>query len=210
MLGAISRALEERDQTQGHGARVTALAEPVARRLGWDTARLASLRFGAPLHDIGKVAIPDAILLKPGVLTPEEWGVMKTHTTVGAQMLTGSRSPILQLAEEIALYHHENWDGTGYTPGLAGEDIPLGGRIVTVADVFDALSHPRPYKRAWSVGECVGWMQTMRGTKFDPRVLDCLLAVLQTEDLTQLDAEADDASALPAVTAGTAESLPLL
>jgi putative two-component system response regulator len=147
------------------------------------------LRYAAPLHDIGKIALPDSILRKPEALSLDEWDVLKTHTTIGAQMFAGSRSPILQMAEEIALYHHENWDGTGYTPGLGGDDIPLVGRIVAVADVFDALTHERPYKAAWSVEETVDWMESMRGAKFDPKVLDALFAVLATQDLATLDPE---------------------
>ncbi|MHB1168523.1 MAG: HD domain-containing phosphohydrolase [Longimicrobiales bacterium] len=172
-----------------HVQRVGRTSALVGERLGMDADEVHRLRYAAPLHDIGKIAIPDSILLKPDALSLEEWDVLKTHTTVGAQMFTGSRSPILQMAEEIALYHHENFDGTGYTPGLGGEDIPLVGRIVAVADVFDALTHERPYKKAWSVDETVDWMEGNRGAKFDPRVLDALLAVLATQDLATLDPE---------------------
>ncbi len=172
-----------------HVQRVGRTSALVGERLGMDAADVHRLRYAAPLHDIGKIAIPDSILLKPDALSLDEWDVLKTHTTVGAQMFAGSRSPILQMAEEIALYHHENFDGTGYTPGLGGEDIPLVGRIVAVADVFDALTHERPYKAAWSVDETVDWMESNRGAKFDPRVLDALLAVLGTQDLATLDPE---------------------
>src|SRR5690606_11875884 len=115
------------------------------------------------LHDIGKIAIPDSILLKAGPLSPEELEIMKTHTTIGARLLSGSSSPTLQMAEEIALYHHENWDGSGYTPGLAGEAIPLAGRIVAVADVCDALLHDRPYKKAWHLDDAIAWIVEQKG-----------------------------------------------
>jgi putative two-component system response regulator len=159
-----------------HVQRVGCIAAVIARNLGLPEAQVELIRWAAPLHDIGKVAIPDGILLKPAPLTLEELDVMKSHTVIGARMLAGSRSPILQMAEEIALYHHENWDGTGYTPGLRGEDIPLSGRIVAVADVFDALTHSRPHKKAWTVPEAVDWIESMRARKFDPAVLDALFA----------------------------------
>jgi putative two-component system response regulator len=169
-----------------HVQRVGRTASILAGRLGLadETARL--IRHAAPLHDIGKTAIPDHILLKRDELSLEEWDLMKTHTTIGARMLTGSRSPILQMAEEIALYHHENWNGTGYTPGLAGEDIPLVARIVTVSDVFDALTHTRPHKPAWTTERSAEWIQSMRDSKFDARVVDALLDALMIEDLAAL------------------------
>jgi putative two-component system response regulator len=175
----LALAAELRDYRDGeHVQRVGMLSALVAERLGMPEAQIEVIRHAAPLHDIGKIAVPDAILLKNDALSLDEWDVMKTHTTMGAKMLAGSRSPILQLAEEIALYHHENWDGTGYTPGLSGEDIPIAGRIVAVADVFDALTHARPYKGPWPVAEAVEWMETMREQKFDPKALDALSAAL--------------------------------
>lgn len=186
-LEHLARAAEFRDDMTGqHTHRVGLVSAGIARVLGWDEDALGLIRNAAPLHDIGKIAIPDAILLKPESLSLEEWDVMKTHTTIGAQLLSGSRSPILQLAEEIALYHHEAWNGTGYTPGLEGEDIPLVGRIVAAADCFDALTHTRPYKQPWSTTEAIGWMEGMRGLRYDPRVFDCLIDVLATVDLDTL------------------------
>jgi putative two-component system response regulator len=179
----LAAACELRDyHDAAHVQRVGNLSALVAERLGLDPEEVELIRLAAPLHDIGKIAIPDAILLKPESLSLEEWDVMKTHTTIGAQLLSGSRSPILQLAEEIALYHHEAWNGTGYTPGLEGEDIPLVGRIVAAADCFDALTHTRPYKQPWSTTEAIGWMEGMRGLRYDPRVLDRLIDVLATVD----------------------------
>ncbi len=172
---------EYRDYEDGaHVQRVGQLSAAIAQNLDRPAAEVELLRYAAPLHDIGKIAIPDSILLKPGPLSLDELDVMKAHTTIGARMLAGSNSPILQMAEEIALYHHENWDGTGYTPGLRGEQIPLSGRIVSVADVFDALTHARPYKTAWTLDETLGWMQSMRDRKFDARVLDGLLRAAHT------------------------------
>jgi putative two-component system response regulator len=183
----LAAACELRDyHDAAHVQRVGNLSALVAERLGLDSEEVELIRLAAPLHDIGKIAIPDAILLKPESLSLEEWDVMKTHTTIGAQLLSGSRSPILQLAEEIALYHHEAWNGTGYTPGLEGEDIPLVGRIVAAADCFDALTHTRPYKQPWSTTEAIGWMEGMRGLRYDPRVFDCLIDVLATVDLNTL------------------------
>jgi putative two-component system response regulator len=179
----LAFAAELRDYQDGaHVQRVGRTSAHLARLLGLPDEQVELIRHAAPLHDIGKIAIPDAILLKPDALTLEEWDVMKNHTTLGAQMLAGSRSPILQLAEEIALYHHENWDGTGYTPGLRGDEIPLAGRIVCVADVYDALTHQRPYKPIWSQQDAVDWMRGMREQKFDPQVFDALLAVLEMHD----------------------------
>jgi putative two-component system response regulator len=172
-----------------HVQRVGRTAALLAVQLEIDPDEVQLIRHAAPLHDIGKIAIPEAILLKSDPLTLEEWDVQKTHTTIGARLLSGSRSPILQVAEKIALYHHEHWDGTGYT-GMSGDDIPLVARIATVADVFDALTHERPYKSAWSPADSVDWMQTMRGQRFDPRVLDALGEVLLFTDLTDLGPEA--------------------
>ena len=173
-----------------HVARVGRASALIAAHLGMEEVDVQRIRYAAPLHDIGNVAIPDAILLKPDALSLEEWDVLKTHTIVGAQICSGSRSPILQMAEEIALYHHDNWNGTGYTPGLEGDDIPLVGRIVAAADVFDTLTHERPYKAAWSLENTLEWMEGMRGAKFDPAVLDALLAVVERIDLLAVDGDA--------------------
>jgi putative two-component system response regulator len=172
-----------------HVQRVGRTSALLAAQLGVAPDEVLLIRHAAPLHDIGKIAIPEAILLKSDPLTLEEWDVLKTHTTIGARLLAGSLSPVLQVAEKIALYHHECWDGTGYT-GISGEDIPFVGRIVTVADVFDALTHERPFKSAWTSTDSVEWMQTMRGQRFDPHVFDALAEVLHTTDLTDLGADA--------------------
>ena len=133
------------------------------------------LRHASALHDVGKVGIPDYILLKPGKLDPAEWAHMKTHTTIGASILSGSRSELVQLAEEIALSHHERWDGGGYPHGLKGHEIPLAARICAVCDVFDALLSPRPYKDAWPLHEVIRELGILRGTHLDPALVDAFL-----------------------------------
>jgi putative two-component system response regulator len=133
------------------------------------------MRRAAPLHDVGKIGISDLILLKPGKLTPEEFEVMKGHTTIGARILANGRSDLIRMAERIALTHHERWSGGGYPNGLKGEEIAIEGRIVAVADVFDALSHDRPYKKAWPMGEAVAEIKSQSGQQFDPNVVEAFL-----------------------------------
>src|SRR5262249_12663517 len=145
---------------------------------GLTPAEVELIHRAAPLHDVGKIGVPDAILLKPGRLTAEERKVMQSHTTVGGKILARSRSPVLQLAERIALTHHERWDGGGYAAGLSGEAIPLCGRIVSVVDVFDALTNERPYKRAWPVAAAAAEIESESGHHFDPNVADKFLALL--------------------------------
>jgi putative two-component system response regulator len=132
----------------------------------------------SPMHDVGKIGIPDRILLKPGPLTPEERKVMQTHTTVGAAILAGGASDLMAMAREIAIAHHEKWDGSGYPHGLAGAAIPEAARIVAITDVFDALTSERPYKAAWSVDESIAYMRTQAGTHFEPRLLDHFVALV--------------------------------
>jgi putative two-component system response regulator len=146
----------------------------LAEGLGLPAAMVERIRLAAPLHDIGKIAITDAILLKPDKLTAEEFDTIKSHTLIGARILGGSRSQLLRTAAEIALTHHERWDGRGYPRGLAGEQIPLPGRIVAVADVFDALTHERPYKPAWPLQEAVAEIPSQAG-QFDPDVVGAFL-----------------------------------
>ncbi|HEX2029707.1 MAG TPA: HD domain-containing phosphohydrolase [Nitriliruptorales bacterium] len=173
LLRRLSLAAEFRDdETYEHTERVGVAAALLGDRVGLDAADVESLRRAAPLHDIGKIGVPDEILLKPGPLTAEEYARMKAHTTIGALILGGSSSPVLRMGETIALTHHERWDGSGYPGRLAGEQIALVGRIVSVTDVFDALTHERPYKAAWPVDEAVAELERGRGTQFDPRLVD--------------------------------------
>jgi putative two-component system response regulator len=132
----------------------------------------------SPMHDIGKLGIPDSILLKPGRLTHEEFTVMKTHTTIGARLLENARSPITETARIIALTHHEKWDGNGYPHGLAGENIPLVGRIVAITDVFDALTSERPYKSAWPIEKAIEEIKRSAGTHFDPELVEYFIKAL--------------------------------
>jgi putative two-component system response regulator len=163
-----------------HGERVADTSALVARAMALDSEWIARLRRAAPLHDLGKLAIPDAILLKPGALTAPERATVEHHTRLGAEMLAGSSSPLLELAREIALCHHERWDGTGYPAGLRGEAIPLGARIVAVAEVFDELTHDRPYREAWPAARVLDEIQRGAGTQFDPGVVAVFLALCVT------------------------------
>ena len=165
------------DDTAAHTVRVGQVAQRLAEALGLAPAAAALVGEAAPLHDIGKVAIPDAVLLKRGPLSEEEFQVIKTHTAVGAHILSGGQSELLRLAEEIAYTHHERWDGSGYPRGLAGTGIPLAGRLVAVVDVYDALTSARPYKHAWPVDRAVAELRSQRGRHFDPDVLDVFLAL---------------------------------
>jgi len=177
ILERLALAAEYRDDCTGrHTQRVGRLSALLAGALGLAEEEVVLFRRAAPLHDVGKIGIPDLILLKPGRLTPEEFAVMKTHTTIGARILSGGSFPLLKLAEEIALRHHERWDGSGYPGGLAGEAIPLSGRILAVADSFDALTHERPYKQAWPVEEAMAEVASQSGRQFDPRVVAAFLA----------------------------------
>ncbi|HEX3692638.1 MAG TPA: HD domain-containing phosphohydrolase [Solirubrobacteraceae bacterium] len=164
------------DDTFHHTERVASTSASIAARLGLGAKEIEILREAALLHDVGKIAIPDSILFNPGKLSAEEYEVMKTHTTLGAKLLTGSGSPVLQMGTLIAESHHERWDGNGYPHRTAGETIPLIGRIVAVADVFDALTHERPYKRAWPLQQALDEIERGAGSQFDPRVVEAFLA----------------------------------
>jgi len=178
MLDRLAVAAEFRDDATGqHIKRVGQMSSVLAQDLGLPPEQVELIRRAAPLHDVGKIGIPDYILLKPGRLTPEEFDVIKTHATIGARILSGGRFPLLRLAEEIALTHHERWDGTGYPHGLKGEAIPLSGRIVALADAFDALTAPRSYRKTRSVEEAVWTIQRAAGTQFDPKVVDAFMAL---------------------------------
>ncbi len=192
-LQRLARAAEWRDdETHEHAERIGRTAALLAAELGLDAPIRDHMRSAAPLHDIGKIATPDAILLKRGRLTPDELATMRRHAEAGAQILSGSESCVLRLAEEIARTHHERWDGHGYPDGLSGRDIPLAGRIVAVADVFDALTHARPYKPAWPVHEALSEIRRGAGTHFDPAVvaaferLDHVALVGQVDDRRRL------------------------
>ncbi len=168
----LSQLAESRDSDMGlHITRMSRLAAALGTHAGLGVEDAELLLHAAAMHDIGKIAIPESILMKPGKLNPAEWELMKTHTTIGANLLSGSRSPVVRMAEVIALTHQERWDGSGYPRGLSGEQIPLVGRICSVCDVFDALISERPYKQAWTIDEALAEMSAESGTHFDPLIV---------------------------------------
>ncbi|MGE5594749.1 MAG: HD domain-containing phosphohydrolase [Hyphomicrobiales bacterium] len=177
-LEGWSKALELRDaETEGHSQRVTGLTVEMARRAGFSGEELVHVRRGALLHDIGKMAIPDSVLLKPGPLTAGEWEVMRQHPRHAFEML--SAIEFLRPALDIPLYHHERWDGGGYPAGLAGEEIPLSARLFAVVDVWDALSSARPYKDPWPADRVLAHIDSLRGRHFDPDVVPLFMAALE-------------------------------
>jgi putative two-component system response regulator len=172
----LSMAAEFRDtETYLHTVRMSYYCELLARKIMDNPSRCESIRLASPMHDVGKIGIPDNVLLKPGKLTPEEFTIIKTHSQIGFNLLTGSKSELLDLAALIALTHHEKYDGSGYPGNLAGEAIPIEGRIVAVCDVFDALTSDRIYKAAFSVEKAIEIMNEGRGSHFDPILLDHFL-----------------------------------
>ena len=180
-----------------HLERMSRMCERLGLAMGMTATEAETLRNASLLHDVGKIAVPDAILTKPGKLTDEEWVVMRRHAEAGAAILSGSRAPIMRMAEEIALTHHERWDGGGYPAGLAGEAIPLVGRICAVCDVFDALLSPRPYKEPWPLEEALEELRSQRGKHFDPAVVDAFLGIVDDLD-PKLLAASERAARAPA------------
>jgi CHASE2 domain-containing sensor protein len=179
IINRLGQAVDSRDEETGeHIGRISELSHDLARLAGMGRDDADMLRHASAMHDVGKVAIPDAILLKPGRLTDEERAIMQTHARRGAEILSGSRSPLIQLAEEIALTHHERWDGGGYPSGLAQQAIPLSGRIVAVCDVYDALTSRRPYKEPWPVERALAEIRDQAGRHFDPRLAELFVAMM--------------------------------
>lgn len=175
----LGMAAEYRDEETGnHILRMSHISALLARSIGWSEADSELLLHASPMHDIGKIGIPDAILLKPGKFEPAEWEIMKTHATIGGALLDGDDSDLMRMAREIALTHHEKWDGSGYPEGLAGEAIPQAGRIAALADVFDALTSERPYKKAWKVEDAVELIKENSGKHFDPQLVEVFLQEL--------------------------------
>jgi len=192
IIGILSQAAEYKDfETGTHFIRVSEYAAAIAAKLGWQEEKISLIKLASPVHDIGKIGIPDHILLKKGALTPEEWITMQKHCIYGHRILTDNRfiretagkeeepsdfeEQIIDQAAVIALNHHERWDGTGYPSKLRGKEIPVEARITAVADVFDALSNPRPYKDAWPLPECYDYIRNERGSHFDPEIVDLFL-----------------------------------
>ncbi|TRW89703.1 HD domain-containing phosphohydrolase [Candidatus Methylobacter oryzae] len=175
----LGRAAEYRDnETGNHILRMSHISALLAKSIGWSEADCELMLHASPMHDIGKIGIPDHILLKPGKFEPEEWEIMKTHVIIGANILEGDDSDLMKCAGEIALTHHERWDGSGYPNGLSGEAIPLAGRIAALADVYDALTSVRPYKKAWTVEAAVDLIKNSSGTHFDPDLVVVFLEQL--------------------------------
>jgi putative two-component system response regulator len=184
VLQRLALAAEYRDDdTRLHTRRVGMIAKRIAQALDLPPEQADLILHASPLHDIGKIGIPDSILLKHGKLTDDEFTIMKEHTVIGGNILSKSNSFFIRLAEEITMTHHERWDGTGYPSQLAGEEIPLVGRIVSVADVFDALTHDRPYKRAWTIEEAISEIKSQSGRQFDPTIVQAFLKSLPEESL---------------------------
>ncbi|HXG71378.1 MAG TPA: HD domain-containing phosphohydrolase [Gemmatimonadaceae bacterium] len=178
VLERLAAVVEFRDDDTGiHTRRVGELSALIAGGLGLSRGRIETLRRAAPLHDIGKIGIPDSILLKPGSLTTAEFEIMKTHSAIGARMLVNGRSELVRVAERIARSHHEHWDGQGYPDGLSRDAIPLDARIVAVADFFDALTHDRPYRAAWSTADTIAAIKLRGGNHFDPDVTAAFVAL---------------------------------
>jgi len=175
----LGRASEYRDNETGrHILRMSHSAALLAKQIGWSKERCDLMLYASPMHDLGKIGISDTIMLKPARLTDEERAIMETHTTIGADILSGSNNELLETARVIALTHHEKWDGSGYPRKLSGEAIPMEGRVAAVVDVFDALTSIRPYKKAWPIEEAVEDMRQNSGTHFDPKLVDHFMKIL--------------------------------
>ena len=173
VLERLARAAEFRDDDTGqHTRRVGLIARSIAEGAGVSRSEVDVIARAAPLHDVGKIGVPDQILLKPGKLTPEEYQLMQQHSSIGAEILAGGRSSLIQMAADVARHHHERWDGSGYPEGLAGDSIPLAARVVALADVFDALAHTRPYRKAWALPEVLAEIYRQAGAHFDPRLVE--------------------------------------
>ena len=180
-----------------HLERISRMCERVGLELGMTATEAETLRNASLLHDVGKIGVPDAILLQPSALSDADREQMRLHTTVGAELLSGASSEVMRMAEEIARTHHERWDGDGYPAGLAGEAIPLPGRICAVCDVFDALLSERPYKEPWSLEDALAQLRRDRGAHFDPEVVDAFLRIVDSLD-PELLARGPSSAAAPA------------
>lgn len=179
IIQRLGRAAEYKDNETGlHVIRMSHYAREIALAAGMGAADAEEIFNAAPMHDVGKMGIPDAILQKPGKLTPEEWEVMKQHAQIGADIIGDDHSTLLQMASRVALCHHEKWDGSGYPQGLAGDAIPIEARIVALADVFDALTSKRPYKEPWTIEDTARYIQAEAGKQFDPELVAAFQSIL--------------------------------
>lgn len=179
IINMLGKAGDYKDNATGmHVVRMALYTKVLAEKISQDEQWIDLLFNAAPMHDIGKIGIPDAILCKTGKLEPDEWEIMKTHSTIGSNILEGEDSTLLRLAKEVALNHHEKWNGKGYPNGLSGEEIPLSARIIAIADTFDALTSKRPYKEAWPIDKAVDLIKSESGQHFDPNLLPHFLACI--------------------------------
>ena len=179
VIRQLGRAAEYKDNETGtHILRMSAYTKIISKKIGLDNVRAELIFLSAPMHDIGKIGTPDHILRKESGLTPEEWEIVKAHPLNGAEIIGNHQSALLQTARVVALTHHERFDGTGYPYGIKGFDIPLAGRIVAIADVFDALTSPRPYKEPWNLDRAVEYLVAQKGKHFDPELVDAFLACM--------------------------------
>ncbi|MEX2142123.1 MAG: HD domain-containing phosphohydrolase [Pirellulales bacterium] len=191
----VNAAMMRDEETGAHIRRIGLYCEAFAEVLGWTPDEIDNIRLAAPMHDVGKIGVPDRILCKPGKLTVAEYETMKTHTTIGASLLSGSDWPVLKLAQQIARYHHERWDGSGYPDGISGEQIPVAARILSIVDVYDALTHDRVYRSALSEADALEVMSKGNGTQFDAFLFSVFLALvpeLRRMSLEYADEPSDD------------------
>ncbi len=187
----LGRAAEFRDNDTGmHVVRMSRFSQKLAEKFGLNHEQCEQILHASPMHDVGKIGIPDRVLLKPGKLNAEEWEIMKTHSAIGAQILSRGKHKLTKLAKTIALCHHEKWDGSGYPNGLSGSKIPLEARIVSIADCFDALTSERPYKQAWSIEDAMKEMDRVNGISFDPDLMKAFHEILP--DILKLKNELPD------------------
>jgi putative two-component system response regulator len=207
ILRLLSASRYRDKETGAHIKRTGLYCQLFAEVLGWPQEQVENIRLAALMHDLGKIAIPDAVLQKPGKLNRNEFDVMKTHTSIGARMLEGSSSAILQMAHEIALAHHEHWDGSGYPHGLAGLAIPESARILAIVDVYDALTHRRVYHEAVSEAEALAIMEPARGTQFDPFLFGIFLSILP--EMRRIAADNPDERAAGYVRSAKVHSVPI-
>jgi putative two-component system response regulator len=208
IIRRLGRAAEYRDNVTGmHVVRMSHYCARLGRAVGLSESECEMLLHASPMHDIGKIGIPDRVLLKEGRLSPEEWEIMRTHAEIGAKLLEGSNSPIMHMAADIARTHHEKWDGTGYPNRLKGEDIPLAGRIVALCDVFDALTSERPYKKAWKLEDVMDELDRLSGSHFDPRLVAAFKEILpDILDIRARHSEPPAAKWMSAATASTTDA----
>jgi len=174
----LGKAAEFRDDETGrHIERIASYVDLITEKIGMNREQRIMMQYAAPMHDVGKIGIPDGVLMKAGKLTADEFKIIKLHTVIGSRILSGTTLPLLELAKEIAISHHERWDGDGYPLGLKGSDIPISGRIVAITDVFDAITSKRVYKEAWPIEQALEYIMDMRGKQFDPDIVDAFFAI---------------------------------